>query len=410
MPNTEDELDSFLNHRTRDNTSGFLKGWKKDPGHITVFLHRKYMPKAVWQHPIPKVTIMEDKNDKSIQVKRVFGGDFVCWEAEDLLKAQYDRDNDGNRTKPPQRCGVCRFVEWVYDAVSSKQIRWTDVLLRFDADDPKETRILRAGGIYGAFGRKDLTADEKSQMREASISPRDAFRDNLYAKGKYIFFVVNADKPGDGVLSTVETSLLGDKVKDVIRDTQDSLGADKGNPFKNPYAIKWEYDDTPQIAFNKMYRARRIERVPLTEQIDKFISGERPDDSNLTERFNADTVRSMLERACVPALRKVVPWDQLFGPPARQEGSDHPDLPAQRPGVDVQGPAPQQPVDDDPYNPDEQVECSGDGCKRVLKMSDLQCPKCGKSYPPHPKDPRSQPPPQQQPTIRKRGDAAKPPF
>jgi hypothetical protein len=393
-----DELSDFLNHRSSDSSGSFLKGWKKE-GEITVFLHTKVVPIPLWVHNLPKI-FLQDVKGSDDKVRRIFGGEYVCWEAESTLKAQHKRDDDGNRTHPPQKCPDCRLVECVRDMVDEGQLGFTQPIFKFVADDPEETRIINAGGLYGGFG-DSASKEELKAMRDAGISMSKAWTQNAYAKCKYVFYVVNADKPGDGVMQTVEAGLLGDKVKDVINDAMDSAEDPAlGSPFKHPYAIKWMFDDAKGIPFNKKYSARKMDKVKASPEIMALITGDKPDVSKVLEKFKADAMRLMLERAC---LVKNIPWDHIFGGPRREGLADNPDV------NDVAGEgdasfdhgANAGAVEDDGL-----IEC--DTCHKGMPETSMVCPHCGQHYAANAAgEVVPVAPPVTQPRPRKRSDVSK---
>jgi hypothetical protein len=140
--------------------------------------------------------------------------------------------------------------------------------------------------------------------------------ENAMAKLSYVFCVANADAPEDGLQIATETSLLGDKVKDVIADTIASLGPDKGNPMKNPFCIEWEYLKD-EVKFDAKYKARRLETIQPSEKILAIIRGEKPDLTGILAPFEPSTLRSILERHCV-LPKGTIPWDELFGKAGKQ--------------------------------------------------------------------------------------------
>ena len=70
-------------------------------------------------------------------------------------------------------------------------------------DDPQKASTVHVGGIFNAFGRKDLSDEEKKELRAASISPKFAWKENAQAKCSYMFCVVDNDHVSDGVQVTI---------------------------------------------------------------------------------------------------------------------------------------------------------------------------------------------------------------
>ncbi len=77
-------FDEFLGHRHGTNHSGKRFGgkWKKDPGHLYLWLHTKQLPFSIWTHPFPKLW----SSDKDGSAKKGWlMADMVCWEDESVL-------------------------------------------------------------------------------------------------------------------------------------------------------------------------------------------------------------------------------------------------------------------------------------------------------------------------------------
>lgn len=391
-------IDSFLDHKSSERGGGFLGNWKKD-GKVNVFLHTRQMPVPIYFHGLPRKQVREEDGDPVIHV---WSGKYNCWEEEATIRKQYSYDAQDVRTHPPQRCPLCRMIEAVRTLVNEGTITWTQPILKWAGDVDDETVIVHAGGFIGEFGG-DLDDKEKAALKKAGISQREAWKENCRPKLNYIFWVVDADNVDKGLQQAQETGLLGDKVKDVIRDARESLGEDKGNPQKFPFCIQWEYAEQEK-EFNKKYKARRIERISLTPAIEAIIRGPKPDITKAIARFDAKEVRSQLEAACYPDVRKLIPWDEVFAVAKRPE-TDHPDLQDVAEGdldpADVRNQQSSAPADDDDL-----VKCddgNGHGCGKPVKLSDPKCPHCGLVY-----DVTDEPkpePPKPEPQRRSRAEA-----
>ena len=377
-------LDDFLDHRSSDRSGGqFLSKWKKDK-RVDVWLHTKRLPIALWRHGLPRVAVIEKDGQPE---RHVWGGNYVCWEDEKVLKAQYRRDENGQREKPPAHCPICRLIDWAWRAVDSGKVDWTKPLFRFEGDDPKETQVLHVGGICNLFGQDDLSEEQKKQLKKAGISQQEAWKENAFAKMSYLFCVVDNAHPGNGVQIAIEANLLGDKVKDVLADARESLGNDKGNPFTHPFCIQWEHRPDEK-AFNKKYHARRMERIAITDEISKLIRGPAPDLENTLAPFNKATMRAILEKAC---LLKGVPWDKIFD--------------VEEPEADTAVGNVPEPEDDAPEvttsdaAEDDMVAC--DACGKAMSPDAAECPHCGQKYEVEAAAPPPPPPP---PKLRKRSE------
>ena len=412
---------------------GKFLGWKKD-GQVDTFLHTKCLPMAVWRHPFATLVPIEKDGQKTVHV---WTKKYTCHETEDVLESMYFREEKGNpesaRKKPPERCGVCKFVEWLWlqcwawirthkfvndkDGEGKKLAtgKWVvrkgmkpegvdpcARLFRFTSEaDDKENTTIHVGGYCGLFGKKDLPDDLQRAMKAAKIRPSEAWKESSVVKPESVLCVVNADKPADGVQISVETKELGEKVKEEITRVWKSQEIDIQ---KTPYCIRWEYDSEAQMG--KMYKATAMMKVKPSPRILKLVRGPAPDLSALEEPFNQQTMRSVLERHCL--LEKgIVPWDSLFptreqekkwreeDEAANDEEEESTDDVEDADDEDVDDDADDEDADDedadddsddddeddeddDEDEDDDLVEC--DGCSKPMKITDKKCPHCGKDY------------------------------
>lgn len=382
MPAKEfSDTDDFLGHSTRSKSTKYVN-WKDD-GELVAWLHTKQKPIAIWRHGFPRIIVKKGDDDEPMKV--VVFGKYNCHEDEDVLKAQFFREKDGSRKVPPEVCGFCRFIEWMYGQVESGAIPWTKPVFRFEHEDPTKTIVIHAAGLYNGF-KGELSKEQKEELKKAGISPKKAWGENALAKGEYIFTLVDNAHPENGVVISEETGLLGDKVKDVIVDVRERKGREEGDPFLHPYAIKFIYkgdEDNPQ---NK-YKARPLDGVVLTPMVEKLIKSEPPDLSRNIAPFNPKEMRTFLEMHC---LIKNVPWDDLFSKHTHQheEHKEHDEK------------------DEDDDEDDDMVEC--DKCEKPMKATDTKCSHCGAEYEVEGADkPAPPPPPPEEKPVRKRSEMKK---
>ena len=330
-------LDDFLGHETKSGgSSQFLRGWRKrKPPIVDVFLHRKSGIIALWQHNVPRV--YEKKLDGGGKELRVFGGSWNCLESEDVLKKQYRREKDtGERTVPPVMCPVCRTMEFFRAAYREGAIGFAEPLFKFVGDDPKETQLLTFGGMCSLYG-SDYLSDEEKEVVKNEVSLKEAWKENINAKCNYLFVVVDADNHKDGVQIAVETTSLGDHVKECIRNQMTSLGEDDGNPILNPYALRWEHNAEAK-EFGKKYKCIAMPKIALTKEVEALINSEPPDLENIVRPGNVTTMRASLEGHYIGPVE--VDWDGIFGP-AERAGFGHAEE-DQAAGADEEESKPQQ--------------------------------------------------------------------
>ncbi len=235
-------LEDFLGHATRaqGGKNKYLSKWKKNnPPTVLVWLHTKAIIMPLWRHGVPR--LMEVKDEDGYKRIEVWGGDWSCWEPEEVLKQQYFRDREtGEREVPPTICPACRLVEHVRERVESGNLNWTTPIFKFVGDDASKKVIIHAAGMYNGFNG-DLSDEEKDELKKHRIFRNDVWRENMMAKLSYGFVVVDNSNLTAGPQIAIETSSLGDCVKKVIADAM-MEAEDEGNPYTNPYAIRWAYD------------------------------------------------------------------------------------------------------------------------------------------------------------------------
>ena len=393
----------FGGHRTGGSGGKFLSGWKKH-GSIEVWLHTKALPTAVYGHSMPTVVVRENKNDRSVKETHVWSKNFVCHEDEGVLGSQYFRDENGDRKKPPQRCGVCKLIDWAYhqailfeetrDAKKPKGISFVTPMFRFVADDEfaEENLVLHVGGICNLFGSKHLNDQQKRDMAQAKIKmmgPGGAWRENIFAKCRYAMHVVDDAHPENGVQIANEASSLGDKVKDRLNEELDDNDVDI---TKSPYCLRWAYNEA-ETDLNKKYKVSVVRKKQPSPRILKLIRGpaeDLPDD--LTVPFNQQTVRSMLEAHCL-LPKGVVPWDEIFPTREqelkwrREDEAEAAEAKESESAEEDEDESDDSESDDD--DEEEMLEC--DECGKPSPASAAKCPSCGMVYKVTAKDESSAP-------------------
>lgn len=388
-------LDEYLGHTARGGGNTFLRGWKKrTPPAVDTVIHTRAPFVALWQHNLPRIQVIEKEGEPPR--REVWGGTWACIEPESVLKGQYKRDRDsGERRVPPTICPACILIEHVRRQVAAGQIKFTQPLFKWEGDEADKARVITAAGIFNGYNDKDkLTREQKVQMRKAGISPKESWKENAYAKCNYLFVVVDVDNVDDGVQVAIETTLLGDKIKEAIRDRMVAMGEDEGNPMKNPYAIRWEHHPDKQV-FNEKYKAIVMPKIAITEAIRQLIEVQDPPDvSGIAAPGNVKQLRADLESHALVEF----PWDEIFGPSEAYIDDDDDDRPAAAPP---------------PESSKQQAVGSGDGDEEVfscdkcgkpgLTAFDTECEHCGAKYDPDTGDLLPD-----EPKPEKRSEASKP--
>lgn len=287
-------LDEFLHHSTRSGGGAYLSGWKEE-GRIKVYLHTEIWSAPCWNHGVPHVIEYEDRETKD-KVLALRTQRWVCHETEEILKRQYFRDRKvgmlGEREAPPVLCPCCFLGEAVIAGIRSGSIVWTEPLFKWEADG--EEMVLTAGGLAGLYGKKDLSREQLRELRVAGIRRDEAWKENVSPRLQYLFCVVDAANPADGVQKAFESKGLGDKLKKAVRDEiRRKGGGEKGNPVINPFPFEWTYDDAGQ--FDDKYAVLAMTEEVPTAEILGLIRGPAPDVDRDLEPGNCYWLRNELE-------------------------------------------------------------------------------------------------------------------
>jgi hypothetical protein len=308
------------------------------------------------------------------------------------------------------------MIEEVRRVVREGNIDWTVKLFKFVGDDPSKAIILHAGGIYNAYRNDDMTDGDKKALKKAGISLKDAWKENLNAKCNYVFRVVDNDNPNGGNQIAIETTSLGKKVKKVIKDAMTSLGREEGNPFRNPYCIRWEYDKNAK-QFNEKYNAIKMDTIQLSRRVEELINEEPADISNIIKRGNIKELRTSMEAHYI-GPKGLLDWDFIFHR-AEELQADLDDKPFHQ-DEDAQPPKrtsnkkkarKAKPVEPDPEPEDEdedeeQYEC--DDCNNVMSADETVCSECGRDYGDEEDEDDEPPPPPVKSRSKKSKSASKP--
>lgn len=322
----EHDLDSFLGHSNRTGGASFLENWKnRTPPEIRIVLHTKGRPRSVWQNPWPKI-VTRERDGK--EVREVWSGTFNSWEHEDVLQRQYLREDDGSRQFPPQICPMAIMIEEVERLMRDGELNWRAQMFKFEGDDASKGKTLHAGSLTNKVKKiwEDATDKEKREARKAGFpGPSDAWKESMMAKCQYVLTVIDYDDPAAGIQIAKETTLVGDKLKKVIRDRMTSEGDDKGNPLVTPYVMQITH--VPKAKqFQDRYDVVAIAQKKLTDTMLEMVQEkDAPSLDRYTQRGDIIALRaSMEDHYCGPA--DLLDWDFIFGKAEEYAGiADDPD-------------------------------------------------------------------------------------
>lgn len=299
-------LTAFLGHRTSGGSGEYLEPWR-DKGHVRIWLHTTAAFHALWNHNWPIVKTVKDKTTKEDRLM-VFSTRFVCHDPETVTRKARFKDDDGRREHAPIRCPICLMLDWISARIAAGKLDWCEPIFRFEGDDPEKSVTLFAGGMVGLFGKKDLTKDEKQEMRKAGVVVKDAWRQKAEVRCQYLFQVVDDADPSAGVVKALEAGDLGDKLKTELQKEIKKRG-EKGNPGINPYPLLWEYDENEQ-QFGKKYSVTALSDDRPSKTILNLIRGPKLDLSKDIAPGNCLELRAAMEAHLVEGVD--LPLDEFF--------------------------------------------------------------------------------------------------
>lgn len=299
--------EEFLAHKTEFGGGSYLGNWRDDK-ELDVVLHPKSQILAVWRHQWYRVYEKDGK--------QVLGFPrFNSMESEEVNLKQHKRNNDGSRKFPPKVCPFALLLEWVREQIDEGRIKWTDKIFEFETSS--DIRTIHAGGFTGLFASDDLTDEELKELAKNGIDVQSRGRNDTMQKSlaqlTYVFVILRYDSPEDGLYIAEEKRGLGKAMKRVIGDEiakyKKTATPDKGDPWKNVYAFRWQYDkDGGWDAYSAL--ACHDDVLPITEEIREALEAELPDLSQFTEYSNVPLLRASFEEHWCHEI--VPPWGELF--------------------------------------------------------------------------------------------------
>jgi rubrerythrin len=384
-------LDGFLSDTGRGG-SAWLSKWK-DAGKIVVWLHTKTSPVKVYAHSF----IIEDeiKDDESGRKKKILRfPKFVGPDSAEVYDKQFFRNRDhGGPERAPDRDPFLILREWLRVKCEAGDLAHDDAV--FEWTDHKNSAIIK------------WTAGELSGLVKTG---KRNFNHTLAAKCEYILAVVDDAHPDKGAQIARESKLLGDKLREEIKNQIESDG-DDGNPETNPYAFKWTFDGGAAVA--NMYGVSRFNRAKLTPEIRDALESDPPDIAKYAEVHPDDMTKI---RAAFEAAAQIdLPLDQIFSEdpavrraimrgdvvksggtagrraPERERAKSHDDEPAPAARTrkveratetdDEPEPAPATRTrkrKEEPKPEPKRIPC--DECGHMMLPTESKCPKCGAEY------------------------------
>lgn len=322
MGRTEDEADrtteadgmglgEFLSHRTNAGSGEFLAPWREQ-GSTKIVLHPNAGFHALWNHNWPRVITVQDRETRDDKLI-VVSSRFVCHDPETLARKARYTDDDGRREHPPLVCPMDFMLDWVAGEIADGRLDWCAPVFEMKCDDEERCVVLHAGGMIGLYGKRDLTKDQRREMKAAGISMKTAWREKAAVRCQYLMQVVDVADPSAGVVKALEAGDLGDKMKNEIRSEIKKRG-ERGNPALNPYPILWEYNEAEE-QFAKKYSVTALSDERPSAAVMKVLRGPKLDLSSDIAPGNCLQLRTEMEAHCVLSG---MPFDKFFAEAERR--------------------------------------------------------------------------------------------
>jgi len=206
--------------------TGDIISWKDD-GKIIGFIH----PKGFFPRKTYWLSFMRENEEEEMELIRQ---PFVCPGIEN-------------------RCPICELREFLKEHSEIED----DETIYEVGKKKKKVEIMKGD----ALGLKDFS-----------------WRLSLIPNKEYLFGFVDVDNDEAGVGIIIASAGLGRAVSNCMESRMDDVGDEKGDPLKNPYAIKLRFKEkeTPANKYKAYYND-----AELTKEIKKLLEGEAPSIDNL---------------------------------------------------------------------------------------------------------------------------------
>lgn len=262
---------SFSDYMTKDLsglTAGRFKSLK-EKGSIVTFLHTVSGITPRLHHLIPYVA-EGDKGGKL--VVRYFP--FVCHE-------DYEAYVNG---VTPTHCPLDRFIDWL---AQQTDIDDNEIVWEASIGDSRKDRIATKADLLGTS---------------------DNWQGNLLKPRQQVIYAgVDVEYLEGGLLVGVESRMIGDAIKAVVKQQIDSEGEENGDPSLNPYAFKLKYNDKAAKPAD-FYEAYPFKRAKLTPEISELLAQAPVDISKYLLPGNIDKIREIMDAH----IKIEIDLDQFF--------------------------------------------------------------------------------------------------
>ncbi len=246
-----------------------LENWKKEKGHVTVWLHTKSGIYQKGQHVVPYVKYDKEK-------KRDVIGFFFFNCHEDYETIRYKQE--------PEYCPMELFMQWLE--------------AQTDIDDDDLVWECEVGKTNRSMTKYDIIENWQTKFT---------------AKLKSMLPVIDDDNPTE-VLVTEETisvelgifKAIGIYEKELLEYGED---IDMADPDVNPYPFKWEFNAKASKP-DEYYNVVALPRKKPSDKITELLNGPEVDLSTYIKPGDSKRLRQIMEDHIV---LEGVPFDEIFG-------------------------------------------------------------------------------------------------
>jgi hypothetical protein len=295
-------IDDFLTKDPGGNRRrGNFFSWKEKKSAV-IWLAIGAKINYAYQHTFPREDEIDVEENGMKKKKRILRFDrFISPDSDKINRDQHFREKKlpgAPMQTPPDLDPFLITREYLRSAIDRGVIAPDTVVFEFW--DPKANQGM-GGMIQWRAGYLSRHVDRGKVYWNVSID----------SKLQYTFLVVDNEDLDAGVQIAQEGQGIGDGVRELMKQQIDSLGEDKGNPFKSPYAMKWSFNPNAGKPAD-MYSVYRFDRAEYTETIYKAIAEyeELPDVSKLVTPQPEDMTK--IRASMQTSMRIELPLDMIF--------------------------------------------------------------------------------------------------
>ena len=266
-------------------------------------------------HNFPKVVTLKGEGGEDGKTT-VFSEEICCFERNEIIESQYNYNDDGSRKFPPVLCPVCRLNEWVRSRIEAGKLDWLKKAMRFESQS--RDLLLHTGGMIGMYTGFDISDEDKKTIRDAGVKLSEAFKEDVQAKIKFLYCLVDLSEIDKGLQATIEGKSIGGDMSAIIDERVGDLG-ETGDPSVNPFPWKWIYrPDSKDIRDRYSVATAAWDELPKSfgdvkaRAIELAMSDKIPPVFEQLRRYpNVKKLRLAIEGSL---LLDGVPLDEIFGP------------------------------------------------------------------------------------------------